>query len=252
MESPEDLRTALRELQSELIACQRLALLGSMAAMVAHEFNNLLTPIMAPAEAAMSGNDVPFMRKTLARALTQSQRAMRITRLLLNLAHDEARPQSDCALAPIIREALDTLTRPLEKDGITLQLDVSEDLRVRAQPDLLCQLLLNLLLNARRAMEGASGILAITARPDGGGVQIEIRDAGKGIAPDLLDGVINPFLAADPNARPQDWQRVGLGLSVCRLIAHHHGATLEGARNADRGCTFRLRWPAGLAAQANC
>ncbi len=252
MESAEQLRAALQDLQNELVACQRLALLGSMSAILAHEFNNLLTPIIARAEAALLGNDVSFMRKTLERTLTQSQRAMRLTRLLLDLAHDDARPAGDCALAPAVREALDTLMRPLEKDGIELRFDVPEELRVRAQPDLLCQLLLNLLLNARRAMQGRSGILTISARPDGDHVRIEIRDTGTGIAPEILGGVINPFLAADPQTRPQDWQQVGLGLSVCRIIAHHHGATLEGLRNTEGGCTFRLRWPVGTAAQTNC
>src|SRR5512143_3989183 len=73
--SAESPTTAIQQLQAELVACQRLAMLGNMAAMVAHEFNNLLTPIMVRAEAALaSGNDVPFMRKALERALIQSQR----------------------------------------------------------------------------------------------------------------------------------------------------------------------------------
>ena len=243
--SQKDPAAAIAELEAELVACQRLAMLGNMAAMVAHEFNNLLTPIMVRAEAALAaGNDVPFMRKALERALLQSQRAMSVTRHLLGLAQDQPRPVEACSVAAAVGEALATLTRPLDKDGIDLRVAVSDDLFVTARADLLCQVLLNLLLNARQAMKGLRGSLVITAALRDGHVQIDVRDSGCGIPRDQLARVFNPFLAADPYGRPNDWQAIGLGLNVCRVIARHHGATLEALANDDRGCTFRLCWPA--------
>ena len=249
-ETVESLKTANRDLQAELIACQRLALLGSLAAMVAHEFNNLLTPILARAEAALMGDDVAFMRKTLERAVVQSQRAMAVTRHLLDLAQDGDRPTGACSVARAVRDAIETMTRPLEKDGIELRVAVPDELHVRAREDLLCQLLLNLLLNAHRAMKDVPGPLTVSAMAKGDYVQIDVRDSGRGMTGDLLTNVINPFLARDPRSRPNDWQQVGLGLSVCRMIAHQHGATIEGLTNEDRGCTFRLRWPAADATAA--
>lgn len=247
----DDLPAMIQELQAELLACQRLAALGSMAAMVAHEFNNLLTPLTARAEAAlMSGDDVAFMRKALERTLIQSQRAMAVTRHLLGFAHDQVRPVEDCSVAAAVREAIETMTRPLERDGIELRVCVPESLRVRAREDLLCQVLLNLLLNARQAMKGTGGTLAVTAVAQDGQVQIDIRDSGCGIASEMLREVFNPFLAADPRECPNDWQQVGLGLNVCRVITHRHGATICGLANEDRGCTFRLCWPAADAAVA--
>jgi signal transduction histidine kinase len=231
-------------LQSELVACQRLALLGNMSAMIAHEFNNLLTPIIARCEAALTGApDLPFMRKALERSLTQAQRALQVSRHLLASAHDGAPPGDTCAVAEAVQDAIETMTRPFEKDGISLLVQVPAELRVRARLDLLCQVLLNLLLNSRRAMQDRSGPLTITARVVGACAQIDVCDSGVGIAADQLATRINPFLASDPRARPNDWQQVGLGLSVCRLIAHDHGARLEALANPDRGCTFRLRWP---------
>ena len=137
------------------------------------------------------------------------------------------------------------MTRPLEKDGIQLHVAVPDDLRVNARNDLLCQVLLNLLLNARRAMKDGGGPLTVAATAVDGQVQIEVRDSGSGISAETLDQVLNPFLAADPRERPTDWQQVGLGLSVCRMIARHHGATLQAfANDGSRGCTFRLMRPA--------
>ena len=212
----QQLRLTIRSLQDELIACQRLALLGSMTAMVTHEFNNLLTPIMARAEAALMGADTAYMRKTLDRTLIQSQRAMAVTKHLLALAHDNDVPIQDCILAEVVREAVDTLTRPCEKDGIDLQIAVPGELCVRARSELLCQLLLNLLLNARTAMAGMRGTLSISAVAEGKKVRIDVRDQGKGIPSAEIESRVNPFLRAKPSERPNDWQKTGLGLSVCR------------------------------------
>ncbi len=238
------LRARVATLEDELLACQRLAVLGSLTAMIAHEFNNLLTPLMARAEAALATDDVAFMRKTLDRVLVQSQRAMNVTRHLLALAHGDGDAPVPCALADVVRETLETLTRPLEKDGIDVQVDVPADLRVRARPELLCQLLLNLFLNARAAMQGGRGTLRIAARRSDALAVIDVSDTGCGLSPQQIRDVFNPFLAGDPEADPSDWRRVGLGLSVCRLIARHHGARLRVAGNPDRGCTFTLEWPA--------
>ena len=238
------LASAVQDLQEELIACQRLALLGNMTAMIAHEFNNLLTPVLARAEAALTcADDGAFVRRSLERIVSQTQRAIAVSRRLLTLAHENGPAQAACSVASAVREAVATLPRPFEKDGITLRVAVPDDLRVAAHAELLTQVLLNLLLNARRAMQGRPGALAISARVAGDAAQIDVRDSGCGLAPELLSKVFNPFLAADPLERPSDWQRVGLGLSVCRMITRHHGALLQGLANEDRGCTFRLLWP---------
>jgi C4-dicarboxylate-specific signal transduction histidine kinase len=239
-----DLESVVRSLQAELIACQRLAAMGSMMAMITHEFNNLLTPLMVRAEAALMGEpDIAFMRKALERTLVQSQRALAVAQHLLDMAHDRPRPTQACGVANAVREALETMTRPFEKDGINVRVAVAENLQVCARQDLLCQVLMNLLLNARQAMKGVQGALSIRAAECDGHVEIEICDGGKGIPADVLNQVVNPFLAADPQARPNDWQQVGLGLSACRLIAHDFGATIQAFANEGRGCTFRVRWP---------
>ena len=254
--SAQELLTVIHDLQAQLLACQRLALLGSMVAMVVHEFNNLLTPIVARAEAALlNPADVSYMQKTVERALVQGQRAMAVMAHLLDLARDGERPVAACGVADVVREAIATMTRPLDKDGIELRLSVPEHLRVLARDQLLCQVLLNLLLNARDAMKGHAGSLSISATACDDQVQLDIRDSGRGIPQEQLDRVINPFLAAEPGSDAGDWHQVGLGLNVCRLIARHHGATLCGLANAEGGCTFRLRWPAatpGSARTNNC
>ena len=242
-ESADALKARIADLQEELVACQRLALLGNLAAMAAHEFNNLMTPIIARVEAALTSGDVPFMRKALERSLVQAQRAITLSRHLLDRAHNDGQDLGVCSAAGAVREAVETATRPFEKDGIELRVAVPDDLQVGAREELLCQVLLNLLLNARQAMKGLSGPLSITAAASGDHVEIDVQDSGKGLPPEMSVARLNAFLAAEPSQNPNDWQQIGLGLSVCRLIARRHGATIQVSANADRGCTFRLCWP---------
>lgn len=235
----------VEQLTRDLVACQRLATLGNLAAMAAHEFRNLMTPIVARCEAALTMDDQAFRQKTLERALVQAQRAIAVSEHLLNYAHD-ARPElTACDVTAAAREALDTLARPLDKDGVALTQDIPIGLQVRAQRELFVQVLLNLLLNARQAMKERRGALRFIAAPEGDAVVIRISDTGAGFPPDAVERVVNPFLAGAAQAQANAWHAVGLGLSVCRLIVQQHGASLRVDNNADgRGCTFTLRWPA--------
>ncbi len=241
--TPQDIENTVQQLQDELIACQRLAMLGNLSAMAAHEYNNLMTPLVARSQAALTMDDPEFTRKTLERTLVQSQRAIAVSRHLLDLAHHTTEPPQACSVADAVREAVESSIRPFEKDGIALQINVPEDLHVAARFDLLCQVLLNLLLNARTAMGRGNGQLSIRARADDGFAVIEVSDSGKGISDDQINNVFMPFLKSDPTENPGDWQRVGLGLSVCRIITFHHGAQMSVASNAGLGCTFTVRWP---------
>jgi C4-dicarboxylate-specific signal transduction histidine kinase len=240
----ESLRAHIAQLQEELVAQQRMALLGTMSAMVAHEFNNLMTPVVTRAQDALNRDDLPTMRKALDQALAHAQKAIVVARHLLGLADEGKDVPQACSVSDAVRKAVETLARPFDKDGIDLRVEVPADLRVRARPMLLEQLLLNLLLNAREAMRERGGALTICGRAEGDDAVIDVGDRGTGIPQQRLDEVVNPFLASEPDARPGDWHSVGMGLNVCRTIAHQHGARMRASANADGGCTFQIRWPA--------
>ncbi len=226
-----------------IVAYQRQALLGTAAAVVAHEFNNLMTPVLARAEYALLRNEVAEMRRALACVVEQTQRAIEVTRLLLEMAEGRSPAPQPCDVAVVVDEAVGTLVRPFEKDGIRLEVEIPERVEVQADPVLLRQVLANLLLNARQAIGRGSGRITVRARRDGAEGRIEISDTGCGMSPEHIDRVINPFLSADPSFDTTDWHRVGLGLHACRLIAHQFGARLRAEANAGGGCTFTLRWP---------
>jgi signal transduction histidine kinase len=240
----ETLGTAVATPDDELIALHRLALLGGMLGMVAHEFNNLMTPVFARAKDALERGDEPTMRRALEITLRQTERAGKITERLLHLAHGGEPHAVRCELAPVVAQALASAgVRPFERDAIEVDLLMADDLAVHADPLLLEHVLLNLLLNARRAMRGRGGPLRIAARPEDGQVVIDVRDSGSGLSDWRAARTINSFLAADANSDPRDWHVVGLGLNVCRRIVQQHGGSMEMLANEGPGCTVRLRWP---------
>lgn len=233
-----------QSLQGDLLADQRRAMLGSLTGIMAHEYNNLMTPVVARAQDAVSRDDVAAMRKALTTTLAQTEKALHFTRQIMELAQGREGSMESCRLTDLVDATITSAVRPFAKDGIELKLSVPDDLYVRAQPLLFEQALLNLLLNARAAMKGLCGGLSITAARRGDTVEIAVSDTGTGMSPETLDEVVNPFLAAPADTGPGDWTGIGLGLVACRLIAQQHGATITAHANDGPGCTFRLGWPA--------
>ncbi len=242
---PEELPQTLDRLQEQVVALHRSALLGTTAAMVAHEFNNLMTPVLLRAQDALDRDDAAAMRKACERAIIQTRKAIGICRHLMSVASavDDVE-QDTCRVADALDEAVRSIYRPFEKDGIDFSASIDRDLTVKVNGTLLHQVFLNLLLNARRAMEKTRGRLAVSALRDDDMVIIEFRDSGEGFPDDRMETQLTPFLRADESRDPRDWLSIGLGLAVCRKIAHEHGAALEASANDTGGCTFRLRWPA--------
>ena len=230
--------------QQEFVTQQRQAILGSLSGIIAHEYNNLMTPVLARARDAVARDDVAAMRKALMVTVAQTQQALDFTRQLLEVARGEESAVQACRLAELVDAAISAAVRPFEKDGIELVVHVPDHLSVRAQPLLFVQALLNLLLNARAAMKGRCGRLLVSACREDDSVLISVCDAGVGMSPEMLNEVINLFLQAEGPEHPGNWSPVGLGLLACRTIAQRHGATIYAQNNDGPGCTFRLRWPA--------
>lgn len=224
---------------------QRQIILGQLAPIIVHEFNNLMTPVLARAQDAVDRQDVAAMRKALTVTARQTERAMKFARRVLELAGGDGEAPQACSVRELIDATVESAVRPFEKDGIELRVDAAADLRIVANPLLFVQLLLNLLLNARAAVEKRRGSITIRALQETDRVVISVSDTGVGISPDVLRDAITPFLAASPDSNPGDWRPIGLGLQACRQIAHRQGAVLRARANDGSGCTFEVSWPAG-------
>ena len=157
----------LDALRQQLTDSQRLATIGTIAAVIAHEFNNILTPVVSYAQYALTSaqSDTPDMeliRKALTKSFQGSSKAGKICTSMLALARGESTP-GVVSVQQLVDEALLVLARDPQKDGIALRVQVQPDLLVSVDPVQLEQVLLNLLINARHAMLGKGGSLTVKA-----------------------------------------------------------------------------------------
>lgn len=198
---------------------ERLATIGTLAGLIAHEFNNILTPVVSYAQLALSNpDDRELTAKALQRALDGSEKAAAIAHMILGFSRAEHPAPADVSGASVagcstwndsrrngvpvqavvsecVNAALACMVRDPKHDGIRLQTHIEPDARAAIRPVALQHVLLNLLLNARHAMLPRGGALSITAGPRAvdGKLEISIADSGIGMSGDQLANLFTPF-----------------------------------------------------------
>lgn len=243
----EAVEAQLSELQDGLTRSHRLATLGTMASIIAHEFNNILTPMISYCQMAQAApDDLPMLRKAVDKALAGAQKAASISASMLGFARD-ADEATRCRLDTVLEEVFNCMARPPQKDGIDLQLDIPQDLWLAISPVNLQQVLLNLVLNARQAMRRRGGRLTITAQrrgvPGREDAVIEIADTGPGIPEDLLPNVFRPFVTRRESDDGSGGRGTGLGLAICRDLIRRAEGVIRIARSDATGTTFVIELP---------
>ncbi len=141
----------------------------------------------------------------------------------------------------------ETLLRPrIEEAGLTFSFDArAHGADVRADPDRLQQILLNLLTNAIKFTPREGQVrVEVDADEEGPAVQINVRDTGTGIPPDQLERIFDPFVQLDRRQIPASRRGVGLGLSISRELARAMGGDLTVKSEVGKGSVFTIELPA--------
>jgi len=234
------LRAEVETLREQLNHAHRLATVGTMAAMMVHEFNNILTPIISYARMAKS--NPALVGKALASAAEGGSRATEICSALLGLTVKEASPRRRVSLARLVGRTLDAMARDPRKDRIDLKVDIPAGLQAATRPVELQQVLLNLLINARTAVIQGKNPRQIEVSASAGkkDITIKVADSGVGIAPENLERVFEPFFTTKPNG---DGEGRGLGLAFCRKIVEELGGRIAVRSTLGRGSTFTVCLP---------
>ncbi|UCE61102.1 MAG: hypothetical protein JSU63_04995 [Phycisphaerales bacterium] len=239
------LEDKLTLLKAQVHQAQQLAGLGTAAAMFAHEVSNLLTPILAYAQRALEEDDQPLQRKALTVTTKNVHMLMAMSERILEISAAKPTNRQAVPVKTVANDAQESLCRDLAKDGIRFIVKVDESLTVWADPLQLQQVLFNLFLNARSAMSAShNGRLTVTGACEGGEVVIEVKDTGKGIAPDLLTDVFNALQTSKPVEGDGPKRCAGLGLALCRDLIEENGGSISVASSLDEGTTFTIRLPA--------
>ncbi len=246
--------TALRAAEQELVQSRKLSLLGELAGGVAHEFNNLLTPILARAEMLRDehGEEYPALAEGLASIAAASSRAAELTRRILNFSRRADRRRQPVRLDQVARGVAQLLKSTIDR-RITLDFRIDPTLpALLADPIDLQQSLLNLILNARDTLveklllppgerpEGWQPHITVetAAAPARGGQRISVRDNGLGLAPETRRRLFEPFFTTKKAGAG-----TGLGLAAVWHAMSETGGTVEVESTPGEGTSFHLFLP---------
>ena len=232
-------------LKSQITQLQAFANIGTATCMIAHEINNLLTPLGSYAALALNNpNDKPLAEKALKRAVRNCERASKIMESMLAVANGQTQQKKNTRLIILLEEIFSCLCRDFTKDGITVNIQIPPALTVWAVPVQIQQVLMNLILNARNAMLPAGGTLTIKAQDITDAVQIEVIDTGCGVEPADLKNIFEPFFTAKAGKKPSNKHAgSGLGLAFCRKIVDAHDGCISVESKQDEGTTFKITLP---------
>jgi signal transduction histidine kinase len=227
------------------IELKALANLGSASHMIAHEINNLLTPLTSYATLALENlDDTQLIEKALKKTVQNCQRSTKIMEAILAMANDKKLQKNNAKLLTLVQDVFTCLCRDFSKDGITVNINIPNDLEVWVAPVQIQQVLMNLILNARDAMLKSGGALAITATECDQEVKIEVKDTGCGVESSDLENIFDSFFSTKPDENlPARDSGYGLGLAFCAKVIDAHGGNISVQSKPGNGTTFIITLP---------
>ena len=239
----------LAEAHEALRQSQKIETLGQLTGGVAHDFNNLLTPVMGALDfARLELQDDDVAQELIAVGLQAAERARTLVQRLLAFGRRQHLQPQDIAAESLMDSAVELAQRSL-RPGIRLVLDMPDALpAVHADPDQLVLAVLNLVVNARDAIEGV-GNITLRVREDndpeqeglypGRYLRIDVIDDGCGMDEAVLARAAEPFFTTKPTG-----QGTGLGLASVQGLVVQSGGAFKLASTPGEGSTVSLWMPA--------
>jgi nitrogen-specific signal transduction histidine kinase/CheY-like chemotaxis protein len=248
-------------LDEKYLRAQRLESIGMLASGIAHDLNNILSPIMLAAPALREHATNPEDLRIITSLEKSAERGVELVRQILSFAHGASSVPQLVQIKHILRETL-TVARETYPKNISVEYNFPDNLwPIMADPSQMHQVLLNLCVNARDAMP-SGGTLSLSAenclldeagaakieggRP-GAWVVLRVEDTGSGIPPEAIPHIWEPFFTTKDVGKG-----TGLGLSTVRSIVENHRGFISLNTQAGLGTTFRVYIPAAEASTKDC
>lgn len=235
--------TAEREFDTMLLESEKSKALDNLVGGVAHELNNKLSPLLGYLSLSHSEERTDIDLYDLAPAMKEAaEDAATIIRQLLDLSRPPALERSNGDLREVVQTTLEFLSVEARRRDIQLELcDENREATFSLSHDSgqIRQVVLNLLLNAFDAVENLEDRrVAVSLENDGNYALVSVVDNGPGIDDEIRERIFSPFFTTK-----QGTHGSGLGLSVCRKIAHLHEGEIEFEKGESGGSRFTLRLP---------
>jgi PAS domain S-box-containing protein len=238
----------LHRAQNELAHVTRVMTMGELVASIAHEVNQPLGAIVTNGHACVrllsrEDPDIAKTREVVERMIRDGMRASEVIKRIRELLQKTPLEKAPLNINEVIHEVIVLASRDVLISGVKLISQLDPNLppvlgdRIQLQ-----QVILNLILNAKDAMNGVPSrqrVLLISAQQtDSDEVMIAVRDSGTGLDPKDIERIFDPFFTTKPDG-------MGLGLSISRTIIEAHGGKLWATQNEGQGATVQFTLPAG-------
>ncbi len=239
----DELLKQVEDLRRQLMQAQKMSSVGALASSITHEFNNILTTIINYAKMGLRKKDNATRNKAFEKILNAGQRAAKITCGMLSYARNQSDRREPTDLVGLVQDVLVLVEKDLQIHRVNLQTDFFGRPHAAVNASQIQQVLLNLIVNARQAMEGGGRMfITVESNEKEGKAEISVRDTGSGIPAEKLRKIFDPFFTTK-KADEQGQGGTGLGLALCRDIIEAHKGRIRIESAVGTGTTFTLKFP---------
>lgn len=230
----------LDQAQSELVEAAKFALVGELAAGVAHEVRTSLGVVRSSTqilERSLPADGDPHAIELAQLIREEIDRLGGIVNDLLELGRPRAPHLEPIQISVPLRRAIDLVESKAAEKRARIEMVEAADLPdVRCDPELLYQVALNLLVNAVQAVDAGGRVTVTTGRAANGYVRFEVRDDGRGIPDEIREKLFRPFATGRDGG-------IGLGLTFVQRVVYEHQGHIEVESAPGRGACFRVDLP---------
>lgn len=241
-EAEEALQLLQTQLTHSLKQKERLAQLGGAVAKVSHDLRNILTSAQLFTDRIESSDD-PLVRRMAPKLVGSITRAVSLceSTLAFGRAEEPAPTLTMLAFKDVAADVIASESLSVDGGCVTFDTDIPDDLTLRADPEQLFRVIMNLVRNARQALiaTGKPGRITIAARETDADWCIEIRDTGPGLPAKAREHLFTPFQGGMRKGGS------GLGLAISAELVRGHGGKLTLKETGETGTTFEIRLPRG-------
>jgi signal transduction histidine kinase len=230
----------LEEIQTDRLRNERLSTLGKFSSMILHDIRNPISIIKGQAQLMLLNlQDEKRLRRSIQAIATETAKLERLASEFLDYSRGEIRLDfSIVHPRSLMSKVEETVRQRLESEGVSLEIMCETAGPVLVDEDRILRAILNIADNARKALvEAEKKQLIIHASDEDGQLVIKIQDSGKGMGPEILARIYEPFYSASGHGG------TGLGLLIVKNIIEAHGGNLSVESVEGKGSTFTIRIP---------